>query len=227
MKNIYLFLFSFTIGSFFAQDNITIQLEGSSVDYSGTSYSMNAPTQQMFDVSFEIHNNGNLRLVWPDEKHAKYWSDGLCWGLSNDPFNGTCFSSNQMSVLWTNSVNTTFTVAEIMYQQIDSDDATSGVATYRYYVGTDATGINNMDSADLIVDYAVHNEEQTLLFLSIQIPSQYINEVLSNSETALKIYDVVSNKLKKQVTRPKKINVSNFKNGIYFISIKVLTGKLI
>ena len=234
MKNIYLILFSFTIGSLFAQDNITIQLEGSSVDYSGASYSMSAPSQQMFDVSFEIHNNGNTPYDWYITRRKlnvpSGWSDGLCWGLSNDPFGGTCFSSGQMgSVLWTNSSNTTFTVGSGDYAklkaQIDPDDATSGIGTYRYYVGTDATGINNMDSVDLIVDYAASINEETVPFTISINPnpaSQYIHVVLSNSETAtLKIYDVLGQQIKKtSVSGSKKINVSNFKNGIYFISIK-------
>ena len=234
MKNIYLFLFSFTIGSLFAQDNITIQLEGSSVDYSGTSYSMIAPSQQMFDVSLEVHNNGSTSYDWHITRKKisvpNGWSDGLCWGHSSDPFGGTCFASSQMnSILWTNDVNTLFTVNGSEYAklkaQIDPADGNYGVATYRYYVGTDATGINNMDSVDLIVDYAASiNEESAPFTISINPnpASQYINVVLSNSETAtLKIYDVLGQQIKKtSVSGSKKINVSNFKNGIYFISIK-------
>ena len=82
-----------------------------------------------------------------------------------------------------------------------------------------------MDSVDLIVDYAASINEETNPFTISINPnpaSQYINVVISNPETAtLKIYDVLGQQIKKtSVSGSKKINVSNFKNGIYFISIK-------
>ena len=89
-----------------------------------------------------------------------------------------------------------------------------------------------MDSVDLIVDYAASINEAPIPFTISINPnpaSQYINVVLSNSETAsLKIYDVLGQQIEKtSISGSKKINVSNFKNGIYFISIKAPNRKAV
>ena len=89
-----------------AQNNLNILLDGDSTSYSGATYHMTAPSSGNFDVSFNVYNldslNSHLLHVTCIEiSPLNGWTDGFCWGPSDDHLGGQCYTSSQIdSSFW-------------------------------------------------------------------------------------------------------------------------------
>jgi hypothetical protein len=230
------FLLTITATSIFAQDGIVITLEGSATDISGGTHEMIAPDTAVFDVPFQIKNQTGNAKQWLISRYKVNvptgWKDGLCWGHSTDPFGGTCYSSTQMAANpWTSSASQSalFTIADGEYgkmkPQIDPYNFTSAQAHYRYYVKEVGSNVYQ-DSVDLIIDFTASvNQIKDPVSVSI-VPnpaSDYIQISMTGIESAaLKMVDVFgSTVLKENIGATKKLNVSDFNSGIYFLVFDV------
>lgn len=218
-----------------AQDNIEIYVTGQSTDISGGTHNVVAPDLNSFDVSFDVHNNTGTTYQWRITRVRMDipigWKDGLCWGHATDPFGGTCYSSEQMAGdSWTSpgTANVLFDIADGEYGKmkasIDPDDYVSGTAHYRYYITQD--GVENMDSVDLIVDFTAsikEVKEEVSVSIAPNPATDYININLTSIDNAsVKIVDVLGNVVFKEtaIGSTKKIDLTNFKNGVYFVIIE-------
>ena len=240
----FLFLFTITLNGF-AQDGIEIKLDGQSIDISGQTHTMVAPSHEIFDVLFDVYNNTGEPKDWVITRLKvdvpMGWQDGLCWGHATDPFGGTCFSSTQMNANpWTSPASQAvlFTINDGEYgkmkPQINPDDWVSGQAHYRYYISE--PGMAYADSVDLIVDFTASLKPENEVFTISITPnptSQDLYISLSSGTADFKIVNSFGGTVMNgTVQKEKKIDVSSFKNGIYFVRIetqdnKSLTRKLI
>lgn len=233
MKKIFTLLFLCIWVFASSQDNITITLEGQVDDLSSgaSAHQVVAPSSATFDIPFDVKNNGTITQVW---RIARYqvsvptgWTDGLCWGSATDPFGGICFSSSQMTTNpWTTPGSSTvlFDIEPNDYGKmkvsVDPADDANGSAHYRYYI----TGANGayLDSVDLIVDYiaSVKPLKEAIGVSIVPNPaSDYINIAINGVESInMKITDVLGNVILKEfITSSNKLDVTEFKSGVYFI----------
>ena len=250
MRNTYLFLFfvlPFTLLK--AQDNISIFVEGQNTDLSSgiSPYTVNAPSGATFDVTFEIHNNSAINQKWRITRKQLSvpagWADGLCWGHSSDPFGGACYSSTQMTTNpWTSpgGAAVLFDILPGEYGKMKPDfnpsDGVSGFAHYRYYI-TNSSGLSYLDSVDVMVDYVAGNKiiKDPVSVTLVPNPADdyiFLNSI-NNESIQFKITDAMGAILmKEQFISSKKINISEFRSGVYFISfeapgVKSFTRKII
>jgi hypothetical protein len=237
MKHLYILSaivsFSFSV---FAQNGIEIKVDGQGADISGGTHTVIAPSNDVFDVLFDVYNyTGNSKQWVITRKKLNVptgWADGLCWGHATDPFGGTCYSSTQMNYdTWTSPASQAvlFTINDGEYgklkPQINPEDFTSGSAHYRYYIAQAGTSVYS-DSVDLIVDFTASIKpvkQEPSVSITPNPASDYISITLANAETAsFRIFDSFGSLvLKDQVSGSKKINVSDFKPGIYFVTIDI------
>jgi hypothetical protein len=237
-----LFAFSFLVSlAALAQDGIVITLDGQTTDISGGTHQMTAPSNAVFDVPFDVVNNTGQTHQWIVTRLKVNvptgWADGLCWGHGTDQFGGTCYSSTQMNGNpWSTpgSQSVLINIADGEYgkmkPQINPDDFTSGQAHYRYYVSDLGSGYS--DSVDLIIDFvaAVKPIKEDVTVSIVPNPaSDYINITVNGMENGtLKMVDILGNIVYKDaIINSKSIATSNFKTGVYFVTIDAPGSKSI
>jgi hypothetical protein len=236
MKKALLYFALLTVGfTAKAQDGIEVYHYGELTDYSGDTVYVTAPSYEMFDVTMEVFNNTGSTKIWRISRKRLYtpnnWADGLCWGHCEDPF-GLCYGAAQMvGNPWTTSVDN-FNILDgecgKLKPQINPDDFYSGTAHYRYYISED--GSTYQDSVDVVVDFiAAVKPVQAELSITVQ-PNPASEFVIINMNGAdngsLKVVDVLGNVvLRETISGSKKIDLGDFRNGVYFISIETGSGK--
>lgn len=222
-----------------AQSGIEIYESGQSTNVAGGTVNVTAPDFNVFDVNLEIHNNTGNTATWRITRLRMDvpigWEDGLCWGHCTDPFGGTCYASDQMGGdNWTSPANVTvlFDIPDgecgKLKPQINPDDFVSGIAHYRYYITTD--GILNEDSVDVVVNFTASVKpvkEEPVLSVSPNPANDFVNINVANLDNAtLKVVDVLGNVvLRENISGTKKIDLSEFRNGVYFITIDSSNAK--
>ena len=241
MKKLYfvsaLFISTFTS---FSQDGISIKVDGQTADISGATHTVTAPSYDVFDVLFDVYNNTGSAKQWVITRKRlsvpSGWADGLCWGHATDPFGGTCYSSTQMNYdTWTSPASQAvlFTINDGEYgkmkPQINPEDFTSGQAHYRYYISQAGTNVYS-DSVDLVVDFTASIKpikQDPSVSITLNPASDYISITLANAEYAqCRIVDSFGSLVvKEQIYGSKKFNVSDFKSGIYFVTIEISGSK--
>lgn len=237
MKKALLYFALLTVGfTAKAQDGIEIYHYGDLIDYSGDTVFVSAPSFETFDVVMDVYNNTGSTKQWRITRKRlsipNNWTDGLCWGQCADQF-GICYGASQMaSNPWTTSESANFDILDgecgKLKPQIDPDDFYSGSAHYRYYVSEN--GFTYQDSVDVVVDFvaAVKPVQAEIGILVQPNPaSDYVLISMNGAENGyLKIVDVLGNVvLKESISGSKKIDLGDFKNGVYFITIETGSGK--
>jgi Secretion system C-terminal sorting domain len=220
-----------------AQDNLVIYLDGQATDLSSGSapQMIAAPSEAIFSVTFNVYNNSANTQKWRITRSQisvpAGWADGLCWGHATDPFGGSCYSSTQMNTsLWTSPgiAAALFDILPGAHGKLKPDfnpaDGISGTGHYRYYI-TNASGTTYLDSVDVIVDYVADVKplkDPVTVTLVPNPADDYINISVSGTESfQFKILDAMGSTLMRdQVSSTKKINTSEFKSGVYFISFE-------
>jgi hypothetical protein len=117
-----------------------------------------------------------------------------------------------------------------MKPQINPDDFTSGQAHYRYYISDLGTGYS--DSVDLIIDFVASVKpikEDVTVSIVPNPASDYINITVNGMENGtLKMVDILGNVVYKDaIVNSKSIATSNFKTGVYFVTIDAPGSKSI
>jgi len=236
------FLLFFLLTTYISgQNNLNVLLDGDSTSYSGATYHMTAPSSGNFDVSFKVYNIDSLNsyllyVTCIEISPLNGWTDGFCWGPSGDPVSGQCYNSSQVdSSYWVSPHSMLINPGEhgALKADFHPDLGSFGQSQYRYLFGVMQNGfINNLDSVDLIIDYFMDVPGGVGFSSSFVYPnpaSDVINvsfEGVSNKR--IEIYNVLGNKINRlNIESSKSIDVSAYKNGIYFIKISSPNQKTI
>lgn len=243
MKKIYSFLFA--IGFVSA---VSAQVEirdysgtgGTQIgnDISGTTYTINVTESGLIVQHFAVKNVSGadqymrvkrLQMNVPSSD----WNDALCWGQDPDTdFEGGCYTAAQMNTNPWSSPNVTSTNhaptigdGNIGDLKLDIEVGTVGVAHYRYYIMPNQ-GSAPIDSIDVEVTrtLGITEEKEELGMTAYPNP---VNNILTVNTTgvddgsvSLRITDVLGKVVyNDEVGTIKKIDVNDFKNGVYLVSV--------
>ena len=241
MKFLFLYLaFFIYVFEFNAQNTISIEIPGTNTDISGQTHEVALTTTDPVEVSFDLINNTGSTHQWRITRDKisvpTTWSDFLCWGHCTDQFGGTCYAAN-VSDPWTTPA-TQSVLFDVnngecgkLKVTINPDDwTTTGQARYRYYVSDNGT--NFSDSVDLVLSYTAALKpvkEEISVNIGPNPASDYVQINMSGVESAtLKIIDALGTTISKEgINSKKKINVSELRNGVYFLVIDIPGSKTI
>ncbi|MEY3424787.1 MAG: hypothetical protein RL679_145 [Bacteroidota bacterium] len=252
-KNILFSALFFILSScLIAQDGISIQLDGTGPDISGSIYSVNlfgtSPelVGGVLDVHFVVTNTTGSDQQWKITRKRisvpASWNDQICWPPLCYNTTGAIYSTpnsggNPAPTIINGTSETTNNEIAELKPRITPDQSSASYALYRYYITEITTG-NYLDSVDLEVNFTmgVSNVKQEISVSIAPNPAtDFISINLNGIETAaIKIVDVLGNTVFRDsyFSGVKKIDVSNFKNGIYFVmiesnGIKTMTRKVV
>jgi hypothetical protein len=241
MKFLLLYLVSLIcVFGLHAQNTISIEIPGTNVNISGQTHEVELTNSESIDVSFDIINNTGSTQQWRITRDKisvpTTWSDFLCWGHCTDEFGGTCYAANA-SDPWTTpaSQSALFNVnnsecGKLKVTINPNDWKTTGQARYRYYVSNNGT--NFSDSVDLVFSYTAALKpvkEEISVNIGPNPASGYLQITMNGVESAtLKIIDALGTTISKEgINSKKKINISEWRNGVYFIVFDIPGSKTI
>lgn len=255
MKKIVLLACAFA--SYTASAQISIQMDGSGPDISGTTvdividpFVVNPQGDYFWSEHFIVTNNTGSDGLWTVTRKKtnvpSTWNDQICWppncfptgsGLlyttPHDPDNGSPAPTVLDGTSTAQQFGTDYEAD--LKPQITPDFTTSGGAVYTYYI-TDAVSGVYLDSITLNFTYplAVNDVKTPELSIAPNPASTSVKVTLDGTESAtVRVVDVLGNVVySEEVTGSKNIDVSSFKNGVYFVSIngtgrKAITKKLV
>lgn len=241
MKFLFLYLaFFICVFEFNAQNTISIEIPGSNTDISGQTHEVALTTTDPVEVSFDLINNTGSTHQWRITRDKisvpTTWSDFLCWGHCTDQFGGTCYAAN-VSDPWTTPANPSvlFDInnsecGKLKVTVNPYDWNTNGQAHYRYYLSDDGT--NFSDSVDLVLSYTAALKpvkEEISVNIGPNPAADYVQITMNGVEAAnIKIMDALGTTISKEtLISSKKINVSELRNGVYFVVIEIPGTKTI
>ncbi len=215
---------------------ISINVLNSQTDISGNSsnpYTINLdPTNHeltslgYFILDLELQNKTGIAKTWRITRKklnvAQDWLDQICIpGNCYDPF-GDVWSTPANNPIVLN--NTEKALLNLHF----TPGSSAGNSIYRYYIGN---GTTYEDSVDIKLSYTLGvkaNKQNTTFSIGPNPASeQVIISTNSNELSTVKIIDVLGNNVySESISGNKKIDVSDFKNGIYFISIESSETKI-
>lgn len=241
MKFLFLYLaFFICVFGFNAQNTISIEIPGTNTDISGQTHEVALTTTDPVEVSFDLINNTGSTHQWRITRDKisvpTNWSDFLCWGHCTDQFGGTCYAAN-VSDPWTTPANPSvlFDInnsecGKLKVTVNPYDWNTNGQAHYRYYLSDDGT--NFSDSVDLVLSYTAALKpvkEEISVNIGPNPAADYVQITMNGVEAAnIKIMDALGTTISKEtLISSKKINVSELRNGVYFVVIEIPGSKTI
>jgi len=241
MKFLFLYLaFFLCVFGLNAQNTISIEIPGTNTDISSQTHEVELTNSDPIDVLFDIINNTGATHQWRITRDKisvpTTWSDFLCWGHCTDQFGGTCYAAN-VSDPWTTPANPSvlFDInnsecGKLKVTVNPYDWNTNGQAHYRYYLSDDGT--NFSDSVDLVLSYTAALKpvkEEISVNIGPNPAADYVQITMNGVESAnLKIMDALGTTISKEtLISSKKINVSELRNGVYFVVIEIPGTKTI
>ena len=241
MKFLFLYLaFFLCVFGLNAQNTISIEIPGTNTDISGQTHEVALTTTDPVEVSFDLINNTGSTHQWRITRDKisvpTTWSDFLCWGHCTDQFGGTCYAAN-VSDPWTTPANPSvlFDInnsecGKLKVTVNPYDWNTNGQAHYRYYLSDDGT--NFSDSVDLVLSYTAALKpvkEEISVNIGPNPAADYVQITMNGVEAAnIKIMDALGTTISKEtIISSKKINVSDLRNGVYFVVIEIPGSKTI
>lgn len=236
MKKLLLSFLSVTV-LFGASAQVSITVDGSTTDISGTIYDheLTSSVTDEHIVDFIVHNETGSDQPWKITRvnllNPAGWEEYVCWGL-NGAF-GNCYLHDPASPWSSNSESILADSSGRLSTYITC--STAGVGLYRYYVSTD--GINFIDSVDLRINNVLSVEEKAELTVSVA-PNPATDNIIvtANGVTpaSVKVVDVLGNIVLNETvfSNKKNIDVTRFRNGVYFViieadGVKPITRKVI
>lgn len=224
MKKLLLSLISITLLQA-ASAQLTITLEGSSTDISGSVYTHDLTAVANYEhiVDFIVHNETGSAQPWLITRvnvlNPNGWEESVCWGVNGGV--GACYSHDP-NTLWSSSSELIPTDSSGRLSTYITS-STAGTGIYRYYVSTD--GVNYIDSIDLRINSVLGVDEKPSL--SVKVSPNPANDkiVVTTSGVApvsVKVVDVLGNVVLNEAifTYNKNIDVSRFRNGVYFVIVE-------
>lgn len=219
----------------FAQ-GYSINVQGQPGNMSGQVFSeqISEDANLLHIVDFQVHNNSgastDLLVTRSILSISSGWSEQFCWG--NPATVGTCYSTTANPY---SSAALTVLNGDSIALTVDITAPTSGSATMRYYIYENGNS-TKLDSVDVMVTSTLGAEEKKIAALKIapNPANNYVNINFDGTQPAeIKVVDVLGNVvLSETISNSKKLDVSSFRNGIYFVTVmgedtKPVTRKLI
>ena len=218
---------------------IVITIPDDNTNYAGGTIILNAdPSNEDILLSgsmpFDLilHNNTGMQKTWRVTQKKigipLTWKNMFCTTRSEaDPtIAGNCwmidFGAPDIFITPANKIKVNDNESDSLLIHYTFDQTTANSGLYRYYIGD---GLTYEDSVDVQINFTLGlNEKSNPSTFSI-FPNPSNDKVsiqLNNNEIAnLKIVDVLGNIIyKEEINSTSDINVSEFKNGIYFVTIE-------
>ena len=227
--------------TFFTFSQIEIYENGGTTDYSGGEYYLSPYNNSDHSVFFTIVNSTGIDQNWVITRKIinasnATWEAIVWWPTVG--FGEAYQLPNTSSSPWTTPLAYTILNNESakldIYITRESLTVDTDI-TYRYYVGPNETTF--MDSVDVKFEWyaALDDEiENSSISISPNPTSNFINLTINNEvSTTITLVDVLGKvSIKETMSGSKTINVSDYKNGIYFLRIesdgvKAITRKII
>lgn len=237
MKKALLIFFSVFSFALLSNAQIEIYLNGGPTDVSGTTIQISPAGPGTIVSDFHVINNTGISKNWTIQRvrinEQASWSDYLCWGHDTDPFGGTCYAASAMDYTsWTTPASVTVGDGEggILQSDITPDAMAPATSTYRYYIMDGGTA---EDSVDVEVSFSASAPKITPQLSVSVVPNPASESFTVNTSSldnaTVKIMDVLGNVVLKEtvLVESKKIDVSNFKNGIYFVIVEAPGAKTV
>lgn len=225
----------------FSMAQMTITLEGQSTDISGTTEVLVSKIGKDNHINFYIKNLSGEERFWKIKRlrldaPPTGWQDYVCWGLENE--SGTCYGHNAVNP-WstpepvqhvdinTGKVESGLLNGESALANLHADlrsTTNPGTVTYRYYVYEEGKAYE--DSIDVTYTAVVGLNEGKNIPVSMSAYPNPASSMLTvattglNDEFVLRVSDVLGKVVYEEVTSStKKVDVSDFKNGVYLITV--------
>lgn len=226
-----------------AQDNIIIKVSGTGIagntvptgdntDYSSghSAFEYNTNANGTIDFYIDVENNTSTAKDWQITRYnepnvSSSWTNMVCVDVCFPPSTANPYCSP-------NSANGILSLAsgasgEISYH-VTVNNGAYGSGNYKLYLG-DCTTFE--DSIELQINYTVGIKElnQAPSFSMYPNPANDLVSIqLNNSKNGtVKIVDLVGNVVYSEtISSSKTLNTSEFKNGIYFVTIESEGSKM-
>lgn len=205
--------------------NTSIFESGQAVNLSGTvfNYDLTAAATNEHMVDFIVNNLSQTGEPWIITRRIltqpATWSNYFCWGVTGQI--GNCYPTSTNEFFDSDAFTIPAGGSGVLSTYVTSTE--SGTSTYRYYVSTDGT--NFIDSVDILVSSSVGIEEITPSLTVNVAPnpaSDYVKVTAQGvNQASIRIIDVLGNVIMTStINESKTIDVSEFRNGIYFILVE-------
>ncbi len=196
----------------------------------GQEYAYVVSTDGLHGPVINFKNTSASTKVWKIERYritdVAAWEDNLCWGAPGDPF-GQCYTAAQMNTNpWTSPSQYSLTVNAGASANLvaDTDTEGSGTEKYRFYLIEGQA--SRVDSVDVTVTSTLGVTDQKQEEVGVSIYPNPVSNVLTVSATGvegsveLKMVDVLGKVVLTESGAPlNKVDVSNFKNGVYLVYV--------
>jgi hypothetical protein len=207
--------------------NGTPYISGTALDYASDT---NTVTVNAI-VKNESGASMNLTVQRIMNNQPLSWIDDLCWGSSTDGgLSGQCYNSIQASNPSTTEHVQVVDAGDngIFSAKVHPKNPDYGCGEYKYYIIQDGTII--LDSIIFSVCKTASLDEVEPLSISVAPnPAKTYVKVKTNGVEGVnvKMVDVLGNVVLKETVMgtSKTIDTSNFRNGVYFITIEAVGSK--
>ena len=204
---------------------------GAGNNLNGEEHTYAVSADSLYYVILNFKNTSGSAKTWKMERYritdAVLWEDYFSWGIPGDPF-GYCYSSNQMNTNpWMTPDMNGLTVASGESVNLVAYTDTEGIGTewYRFYlIEGQATRIDSVDVRIVTSALGIENQKQEAVSVSIY-PNPVSNVLTVNTtglegSVELKMVDVLGKVVLTESGAPmNKVDVSNFKNGVYLVYV--------
>lgn len=234
MKKTLLSLFAIAGFSALASAQVEMYVDGGTTNYAGGGvHSVMAVDASELILEIHVENHSGTNQDWFVSRtrinRPTSWVDFLCWGHESDQFGGQCIDAQTMDTdPWSMQASQAVTLADGEYGFISAHITPSladpAVVTYRYYIGD--AGDPFQDSMDVQVSLSAAAITEVTPTLNVSVSpnpaSDYVNITAEGVDGAtVRIMDVLGNKIMtSKIVGSKSIDVSEYRNGIYFIIVE-------
>lgn len=195
-------------------------------DYSSghSPFIYNVTSSNIYNFEIDVKNETGVNKTWKlirfnESDVPSTWSTTVCGGSAcsmNSPLNPYCFTPPVSNPFNVPNGTTGFISFHVTVNSL-------GTGTYKVYLGTDCTSFD--DSIEFQINSTVGIDELSSKtnFSVFPNPSNDIVSVKmeNNKKGNLKIVDIIGNVIYEEViVNSTTLNVSEFKNGIYFVAIE-------
>lgn len=234
MKKITFLISLFLTFSYFGFSQIKIMVTGSQTDLSGLVHTISLDPNNpdliasgTIPLDIDIQNNSGQNKAWRITRKKinvpSDWADQLC-------IPGSCYVPN--TDIWSTPANNQLLVSDgatttLNIHYTPSVSAT-GTARYRYYIGD---GTDFEDSVDVQLNFllGVKNLKPTSSISIAPNPAaDFVVLSLNGYEnSSVKIIDILGNTVySEDIINSKKIDVSDYKSGVYFVILESSDAKI-
>ena len=211
-------------------DNGIQSVTGTNLNGAEHTYSVSTDGSHYTTINFK--NISGTTKTWKMERYrimdAVLWEDSFSWGIPGDPLNGQCYASSQMNTNpWMSPDMSGLTVVSGESANLVVDTYTEGTGTerYRYYLIEGQS--TRVDSVDVVVFTSLLGVEDTQKDeVSVSVyPNPASHMLIVNTKglegtVELKMVDALGKVVLAESGAPiNKVDVSNFKNGVYLVYV--------